>query len=165
MAFTDVIGFLGYILSASAYLLRIPETRGIESIIIGMILVSLGYISLASAKVIKFIEKEHKKSTLKWIPMIGNALLFSFFFLIYFIPNLTFHVRFYDLFAAIGYGLYVLAKWLKDIPMYVVAIPLVMYYFFGAAIKFSEEGWIDKLQLIARTLLIIYYASIPFVNY
>lgn len=181
----DTIALLGYLLSAISYLLHIPEARGITTIIIGMIMISLGYVLLASSKVISLIisddveTKEHytdkktdaqvlkewtlaTKENKNLIAMFGNGLLFLFFTLIHFIPSLTFHVRFYDIFAAIGYGLYVLAKWIPRISMIAVAIPLVMYYFFAAAIKFSEEGWISKLQLVARTLLIVYYASLPF---
>jgi hypothetical protein len=186
MGAMDVIGLTGYVMSAIAYLLHIPEARGVDSVIIGLILLSLGYTLLASSKVVSIIihskdkDKEHytdKKTDAEvlkeWtlatkerknlLALFGNACLFLFFTLIHFIPGLTFHIRFYDIFAAIGYGLYVVSKWVKAIPMYVVALPLVMYYFFGAAIKFYDHGWISIFQMVARTLLMVYYATLPFV--
>lgn len=181
MSFGNIIGLIGYILSAAAYLLHIPEAKNNTNVVIGMIIITLGYLALAAAKIIGLIiqEKEHfekknddvtklkewtlttkeNKNIIAWF---GNLLLLIFFAGIFIYPQMTFHVRFYDAFAAIGYGLYVLSTWIHSIPMYIVALPLVMYYFFGMSLKFNEEGWISKVQLIARFLLVIYYSMMPF---
>jgi hypothetical protein len=158
-------GLVGYMLSFIAYMMFVPEALQHYPIIIGMILVSAGYIILFVREVYgKVIEKtkakpEDKRSMWKnarKLHVAGFALLAAFFFLIHIYPNVTFHLRFYDIFAAIGYIVAFFNEF-GYIPAWIAYVPLVVYYALAGSVKVFEKGWAEKLQLISRLLLAFYY--------
>lgn len=86
---------------------------------------------------------------------LGYAFLAIFFGLIHFYPQLTFHVRYYDKLAAIGAFLRTVTN-LRYISLIGVLF-LLAYYFLGTIPKFSEKGMVNKLQLVSRAMLVVYY--------
>jgi hypothetical protein len=134
-----------------------------------MLVVSMGYILLLANKILTLKKGASKKTddqsyaedrlsnmyghgdTMK---LFGYALLFTFFGVIHFFPQFTFHLRFYDIFAAVGYFI---AMFTKYVPLWVAYVPLVVYYVLGGGIKIFEKGPIEKIQLVARILLAVYY--------
>jgi uncharacterized membrane protein (DUF485 family) len=109
-------------------------------------------------------EEIQKKQSLNAIlKSIGFALVFSFFCLIHVAPQFTFHLRFYDMFAAVGYFLALLSS-VKIVPYWIACIPLVAYYVIAGGIKLVEPGIIEKIQLIGRLVLAMYYGIGIFAN-
>lgn len=152
------LGTVGFFLTVIGYLGVLHRAFPSFPVMMGMIMLTTGYGCLLMASLAK--KKENGKgesemtSTLK---KVGYILLFSFFTLIHLFPGLTFHVRYYDIFAAVGYGLALLTKLIPGIPVAVPYTILTIYYILGSYQKISEESWIDFLQLISRTLLAIFY--------
>lgn len=155
---------VGYLLSFISYLLFVPEALQHSPIIIGMILVSSGYIILFVREVYKSLNNHDTKARYKPIVLknasilhvVGFGLLALFFFAIHIYPGITFRLRFYDIFAAMGYFTAFFAE-LGYIPFGIAYVPLVLYYSLSGSIKIFEEGWVEKLQLIARLSLATYY--------
>ena len=86
---------------------------------------------------------------------LGYAFLAIFFGLIHFYPQLTFHVRYYDKLAAIGAFLRTVTN-LRYISLIGVLF-LLAYYILGTIPKFTEKGLVNKLQLVSRAMLVVYY--------
>jgi hypothetical protein len=161
------IGITGLFLSAVSYMMYIPEAVEQVSTVLGMILVSCGYILLLIDQIFGvYINslKEKKKTddvkdlqkTSKIINVLGYILLAIFFFLIHLMPEFTFRIRFYDVFAAIGYFVAIFTKF-GMVPLWSAYMPLIVYYLLAGSIKVFETGIIEKIQLIARLLLAAYY--------
>lgn len=175
-AIFNYVAMVGFLLSAISYLSHMFV--GFESVpfVIGMLLISVGYASLFTVKVLGELkarkEGENKKTDAPttdegenpksgWdskalLQYFGYGMLFTFFTLIYFRREFTLHYRFYDAFAGIGYFLMMLTKY---IPLAIAVFPVTLYYLFGGLFKIHESGWINKLQLVARTLLFTYYGA------
>lgn len=171
------LAIVGYFLSAVGYLARLAEGIPRFGIMLGMMLATSGYLFLLLSKMRKlreeaeqvvvqkkegFSEKEAKDEVIKNMGVmtsqtfeyVGFTVLFAFFGGILLFPSLTFKVRYYDPFAAAGYGMALLKSF---VPYYIPYILLTLYYTFGSHIKLDEEGWVNKIQLVSRTLLAIYY--------
>jgi hypothetical protein len=69
---------------------------------------------------------------------------------------MTFQLRFYDVFAAIGNLVAVFTKF-GYIPLWFAFTPLIIYYVLAGSIKVFEKGLIEKVQLVARLTLAAYY--------
>ena len=155
------IGTIGFFLTVVGYVGVFIHAFPTFPIMIGMIMLSTGYGCLMVASIFKKKEKEHfgagESNTVSTLKKTGYTLLFLFFALIHLYPGLTFHVRYYDIFAAVGYGLALLSKFVPAIPVAVPYSILTLYYIFGSYQKLDEEGWINFVQLISRTLLAIFY--------
>lgn len=172
----NYIALVGFLLSALSYLAHtFVKFEGIP-FIIGMLLISSGYEALFSSKLIAIIkerkqshdkktdapskdEEENPKPKLDvqtLLQYFGYALLAIFFTLIFFKREFTLQFRIYDPLAAIGNFMMLFTKY---IPVSIAVFPLILYYLFGGLIKVREEGWINKLQLVARMLLMTYYGA------
>lgn len=168
----DIAAAIGYSASAITYLAHgIQEHENIY-VLIGMSLVTCGYASLFGSKIMALYNawkhRQNKKNDevtrdddadYQWktiLQYFGYALLATFFTVILIRPEFTLHVRFYDIFAAIGYEMLLLSKWIS---IKIALIPIMLYYLFGAIKKISEKGWISKTQLFARTVLLVYYGA------
>lgn len=161
------LGISGFFLSAISYMMYIPEALEHISTILGMILVACGYVLLLIYKIFNvYIDslKEKKKvddvnqlqKNSKIINILGYTLLAMFFFLIHLMPEFTFRIRFYDVFAAIGYFVAIFTKF-GMVPLWAAYVPLIIYYLMAGSIKVFESGFIEKIQLLARLLLAGYY--------
>lgn len=177
----NYVAMAGFILSALSYLAHMFV--GFESVyfVIGMTMLVCGYSALFTSKLIAVIKEkkaaEDKKTDAPTpdayggdegknpktsfesktvLQYFGYALLTTFFVLIFVKPEFTLHIRFYDVFAAVGYFLMMLTKY---VPLALAVFPVLLYYIFGGAYKITEEGWINKLQLVARSLLALYYGA------
>lgn len=175
-AIINYIAMFGFLLSAVSYLSHMFVAFESVYFVIGMLLISVGYTSLFVVKLLGLLkerkEREQKKTDALtedegdnpkdgWdvkaaLQYFGYGMLFTFFGLIYFKPEFTLHYRFYDAFAAVGYFLMMLTKY---IPLALALFPVVLYYLFGGLHKIHEKGWINKLQLVARSLLLVYYGA------
>lgn len=171
-SYVYVFGLVGYFLSLVSYLLYVPEALERYPIIIGMVLISSGYILLFVHQIYslyiqrldnqnkkhdrKADDTDHMKKNAKIISIAGYALLAAFFFVIHIFPQITFRLRYYDVLAAIGYFVAFFTKF-GYIPMWFAYAPLVLYYILAGSIKVFEKGWVEKLQLVARFLLAMYY--------
>lgn len=162
-----LLGTVGYFLSFVSYLLYVPEAIEQYPIIIGMVLISSGYILLFINKIYSFYIKslderhkhddtEHMKKNAKILSVTGYALLAAFFFTIHLFPQITFRLRHYDVLAAVGYFVAFFTSF-GYIPLWFAYAPLVLYYILAGSIKVFEKGWIEKLQLVARMMLAVYY--------
>lgn len=162
-----VLAIAGFFLCFISYVMYIPEVIEHVPTVIGMVLVASGYAILFIHKIyalhIKTLETKKKQddvSKLKRIATImdftGYVLLAIFFFGIHVFPALTFRVRFYDVFAAIGYFVGMFTK-TSLVPVWVAFAPLVIYYVFAGSVKVFEHGIIEKIQLVGRLLLAAYY--------
>lgn len=161
------LGISGFFLSFISYTMYIPEAVEHVSTVLGMVLVSCGYVLLLIDKVYNvYIDslKERKKTdnikelqrNSKIINILGYIMLATFFFLIHLMPEFTFRIRFYDVFAAIGYFVAVFTKF-GIVPVWAAYVPLIIYYLMAGSIKVFETGVIEKIQLLARLLLAGYY--------
>lgn len=151
-----IFAFVAYILTVVGYILRAFEGIPRWTIFLGMCIVTVGYSILLYSKWLSVQDKEkHKLHTTK-LNKIGYAVLFTFFMGIYIFPALTFTVRYYDIIAAVGYFAGAVSKY---IPVVVSYGCLALYYVLGAYQKTKEEHWVDKLQLVSRTMLSIFYIS------
>lgn len=142
-----------YFLTLLGYVFRAFEGIPRWSIFIGMILVTIGYAILFYSKWQGLNKKKDEKETSK-INKIGYGVLFMFFLGIHIYPSLTFTVRYYDMLAAIGYAAGVVSAYIPVIVSYTF---LALYYVLGAYQKTKEEEWVDKLQLVSRSMLSLFY--------
>lgn len=169
----DIAAAIGYSASAFTYLAHGIQERENMYVLIGMMLVTLGYSSLFGSKIIALyknwkqrLNKKNDEVThdddaadYQWktiMQYFGYALLATFFTVILIRPEFTIHVRFYDIFAAIGYVMLLLSKWIST---KIALVPIILYYLFGSIKKITDKGWINKTQLVARTILLIYYGA------
>lgn len=162
----------GFLLSALSYVSHMLIDFENPYFVIGMILIVTGYVALFASKLLGVLKERtyarvkktddesanpksnaDAKTVLQYF---GYAILAVFFTMIFFKPEFTLHVRFYDVFGAVGNFMLLLTKY---IPLSLAVFPLVLYYVIGGAYKIKEEGWINKLQLVARALLALYYGS------
>lgn len=146
---------IGYGLSAIGYVAHLNDALPKYSTIFGMCLISLAYACMCFAKVIR--ERKARDDTEKTLTITGYVLASIFFFLIHIFPQLTFNVRYYDIFGAVGYG--VLSVGTAFLPL---IVPLgygiaTLYYIFGSYQKLSEPAWMDRIHLLARTILAVIY--------
>lgn len=169
---------IGYGLSVVGYLIRISEGAPKVGIVIGMILIASAYGFMFSGKLADPADDEtdtEEKRTVwdkvkdEWnsaegLTTIGYAVASFFFIAIHLFPFLTFHVRYYDVFGAIGYGLSAAGMWLSHALLKVGLGVVVLYYIFGSYQKLKEEGWVDKLQLLSRSLLAVCYGVYAIVH-
>lgn len=162
-----VLGIVGFFLSFVSYFMFIPEAIENWPTVVGMIVIGSGYLVLFIDKIfsiyIKSLEDKKKKDDIrdlqkneKILNLVGYVLLATFFFMIHLLPQVTFRVRFYDVFAAIGYFVAVFTKF-AYVPVWAAYVPLVIYYVLAGSIKVFEKGMIDKIQLVARIVLAAYY--------
>lgn len=170
----NYIAMAGFFLSGLSYLSHVLV--GYESLyfVMGMILLVFGYGALFTSKLLEVLKERKLAATKKrddtgadmeelsstnaktLTKYFGYAALATFFGIIFIKPEFTLHVRFYDAFAAMGYFALLLTKY---IPLALAVFPVLLYYIFGAGFKIKEEGWINRLQLVARTLLVVYYGA------
>lgn len=166
-----LLAICGYFLSFVGYAARVYEQMPKLPIVIGMIIVTLGYLALLASKVLIVSDSKYrvnakenpdvgvplfhtnKNRGAEWLMFAGNALLAIFFVSIFLLPELTMHVRWYDIFAAFGYS-----SAIAPVPAIIPLTSLVIYYFFGAVTKSWSESWIDKTQIVSRLMLAIFYA-------
>lgn len=169
----NVIAMIGFILSALTYLSNAFTTGRTVYMIIGMIVITSGYIFMFSSKFIAYLKAtkdaaDKKNDTLTTdvhaaavdiktiLQYLGYATLAVFFIGTFFFRQFTIHYRFYDFFAAAGYSLMTLTKF---IPITIPLILVILYYFFGCLIKIWDDGIINKTQMVARFLLLMYYTA------
>lgn len=165
---------IAYGLSALGYLGRFVEGIPNVGILIGMVLISsaYGFMFLSKIWTDKQAAKEDsktdaaKKDTGKKLTVIGYSLAALFFFGIHLVPQLTFTVRFYDIFGAVGYGAAAIGTALLPALLPIGYAIAAVYYVLGSYQKVSQSGWIDRIQLISRTLLAFIYGvtALSFTN-
>ena len=150
---TKEIPMIGYLLVSLAYMIRIPTVykriNKEPTLLVGTAILISSYLILAKHK----LEKEKKEEHHINLPY---GFLALFFILAYFIPlNIT--VRFYDIFAALGYSLLFIAS-IKPQKMILQAglIIIAVYYICGGLVKVSEFSFEDMLLLVGRLLLGFY---------
>lgn len=148
--------FVAYALTVLGYVFRAFEGIPRWSIFLGMCIVTVGYSILLYSKWLSVQDKEKHKVHSTKLNKIGYGILFTFFFGIYVFPSLTFTVRYYDIIAALGYFAGVISKY---IPVGISYVCLALYYVLGAYQKTKEEHWVDKLQLVSRAMLSIFYVA------
>lgn len=162
---------IAYGLSILGYVGRFAEGFPNVGILIGMITISMAYGFMFLSKVYKREteprgeDKEHgdtKKK--KWgddmkkvFTILGYGLASIFFFAIHIVPQLTFTVRYYDIFGAVGYGLAAIGTAILPFLLPFGYAITSLYYIFGSYQKTEESGWIDRIQLISRTILALVY--------
>ena len=172
------IGLFGYGLSTLGYIGRAFQGFPSISILIGMILVTLGYLFVFIDKYQKMnkdkdyngtsVPSSKKSRKMKLLSLnkyiskltLGYILLFVFFTLIHIYPQFTFTVRYYDKFAALGYFTLLFQKYVSYKIYFIPAVLLTLYYILGSYQKIIEQDdFIDYLQLISRMLLALYYSE------
>jgi hypothetical protein len=152
------LALLGTALSAGSYVGRFVEGIPAPGIMMGMIVVTLGYCVWTAVYLQKVRGESTPEQQTKYGALLGSALLCTFFTLTFLFPQLTFRVRWYDALASLGYGLLALSTWLPTVTILAFAI-LSLYYTFGSYHKLWETDSIAKIQLIARTLLAVFYGT------
>ena len=98
-----------------------------------------------------------KKDPAKIFTIIGYSLASIFFFAIHIFPQLTFTVRYYDIFGAVGYGAAAIGTALVPIILPIGYAITTLYYIFGSYQKLEESEWIGRIQLISRSILALVY--------
>ena len=158
------VAIVGFSLSILGYVARLFEGLPSLWILTGMLIITMGYCSLLYGAIkdkAAALKEAHKDDAGKHsgsnhgnvYTKIGYWLLFTFFTLIHFIPQLTFTVRYYDKVAALGSVI----KIVPGIPVVAGASVMLLYYVLSAYQKLFEDEWIDKLQLVSRSVLVAYY--------
>lgn len=170
---------LAYGLSVIGYLGRFAEGIPRVGILLGMTIISFAYGFMLMSKVYKKMKsenkKEHddkdekydkdkegheeggKKDISKILTIVGYSLASIFFFAIHVIPQLTFTVRYYDIFGAIGYGAAAIGTAFVPIILPIGYAITTLYYIFGSYQKLNESEWIGRIQLISRSILALVY--------
>lgn len=175
---------IAYGLSILGYIGRFFEGIPNVGILTGMVIITMAYGSMFLSKVYKKNESKkkdesHKKADdndvdndkksanegktdektdmKKVFTIIGYSLASVFFFAIHIFPQLTFTVRFYDIFGAVGYGFAAIGTALIPFLLPFGYAITSLYYIFGSYQKTEESGWIDRIQLISRTVLALVY--------
>ena len=109
---------------------------------------------------VKTETKDHKNEKTEKIDTTllrtGYFFLFLFFAGSHLFPSITERVRYYDIFAAGGYLLNMLTDY---ITFYIPIVLLLIYYICGSYQKILDwkESRINKLQLVSRSMLVLYY--------
>lgn len=158
------IAMVAAILTASTYLGRSIVDANYDTIafVIGMLILSYGYFALfiASLRKVALPEDEDKEAKKKdrW-SLVGYILLATFYIGSIVIPGITPHIRFYDYFAAAGYGLMLIKSFVVGFPVLVAVLPLVFYYLFASIQKVRKShDLLDRLQAVARIMFFVYYS-------
>jgi len=154
-----LFGVIAFTVTILAYLLNAKHTN--INIFPGMVMLISGYTLLLIGEVIALRKHaDHQNEQIQDTPVkqYGYALLAIFFGLIHIYPQLTFHVRYYDKFAAIGAFLLAISN-LYYLTFIGVSF-LLVYCILGTIPKFTETGLVNKLQLFSRALLVIHYGII-----
>lgn len=161
---------VAYGMSILGYVGRFIEGIPNVGILIGMTIISTAYAFMFLSKLYKKLEPkketlEEKKAEIqrnwgKIFTIVGYALASIFFFAIHFIPQLTFTVRYYDIFGAVGYGVTALGTSLLSTSLLPIGYAITaLYYVCGSYQKLGESEWIGRLQLISRTILAVMYGA------
>lgn len=155
---------IAYGLSVLGYVGRFVEGIPRAGILIGMTLISTAYGFMFLSKVYKKKgesgekeDDERKKKIGKSFTIIGYTLAAIFFFSIHIIPQLTFTVRYYDIFGAIGYATSAVGTAALPILLPIGYAITTLYYVFGSYQKLGEDEWIGRIQWISRTILALVY--------
>jgi hypothetical protein len=178
------LGTVGYFLSAVGYIARVFTLDVYTAAFLyGTLFVTLGYglLFIFNVKeVAASIKKEESESKSKseskktddkakpdtkdhkeektdsTLLRTGYFFLFLFFAGSHLFPSLTERVRYYDIFAVGGYLLNMLTDY---ITFYIPLVLLLIYYICGSYQKILDwnNGWINKLQLVSRSILVVYY--------
>jgi len=172
------LGTIGYLLSAIGYIARVFSLNIYTmTFLYGTVFVSLGYglLFIFNVKEVASIKneeseskkhedihediheakpKDEKNNTV--LLRTGYFFLFLFFAGSHFLPSLTERVRYYDVFAASGYLLNILTDYIS---FYIPILLLLIYYICGSYQKILDwkESGINKLQLVSRSILVVYY--------
>lgn len=162
MKLIHLIATFGFLLTFVAYLSRFPQAlhHKYPTVIIGTLLLLSGYGML----ILKEIKDNDKKVTPEYTKKLDNYqligyLLLSIFFIGSYIIPLNFYVRFYDIFAAFGFILIIIAKFNKNLlSLKWGLMVIILYYLFGGLSKIGESGFDDICLLIGRLLLTIVYS-------
>lgn len=164
---------IAYGLSFLAYVGRFVEGLPQLGILFGMALISSAYGFMFLAKVYHKNHSEsptdkHKKKVdlAKVFTIIGYSLAATFFLAIHVFPKLTFRVRNYDIFGAIGYAASAVGSALLPVLLPLGYAITTFYYIFASYQKLEEADWIDRIQFISRTILALVYGvtAMSFVN-
>lgn len=164
---------IAYGLSFLAYIGRFVEGLPRLGILFGMALVSSAYGFMFLAKVYhkkqSDLQKDHQKKNpdlSKVFTIIGYSLAATFFLAIHVFPKLTFRVRNYDIFGGIGYAASAAGTALLPVLLPIGYAVTTLYYIFASYQKLEEADWIDRIQLISRTILALVYGvmAVSFVN-
>jgi len=179
------LGTVGYLLSAVGYIARVFTLDVYTAAFLyGTLFVTLGYglLFIFNVKEVASIKKEGSESgseaeskskktydkvktetkdhknekTDTTLLRTGYFFLFLFFAGTHLFPSLTERVRYYDIFAAGGYLLNMLTDY---ITFYIPIVLLLIYYICGSYQKILDwkESRINKLQLVSRSMLVLYY--------
>jgi len=170
--------FIAYSIVTIAYISRIPyvlkQYDKHPTLFIGSIILVSAYALLAFNKVKLYYQEKHEKhekeekdekhekhnqTAFNKYLCLAYGLLSAFFISSYGIPfNIT--VRFYDIFAAVGYSLlFINTLRPTDFILNSGLIIIAIYYFLGGIIKIYERNFDDVLLLLGRILLVIYTIS------
>jgi len=163
-----LIASLGFALTLFGYALRAYSGLPTYYIVAGMLMLTVGYTLLLVSAILEYRdtpENKHEVITYKNkkkeeddsnIAIYGYTVLCLYFGLIQFFPQFTYNMRWYDLvgFFAAGFKIIPVA------PIMLATSLWCIHYVFGALQKVKEnEGVINKVQLVSRILLSIYYIS------
>lgn len=164
-----IVAMIGFIISALTYVTHAFDQRSDVYVLIGMTVITLGYVFLFAGKLIAYRqgqkadavkktdeEHENPKPGSNVLPYFGYATLAIFFIGTFFFRQFTIHYRFYDVFGGIGYLMMMLTKY---IPAVIPIACVLLYYFFGGIVKIWDEGWVNKAQMVARSMLVVYYGA------
>lgn len=152
---------LAYTMTIIGYLGHAHEAIPKWTTFLGMVIITSAYILMTAAKVVsKDKDKEKQKGLSKKLSISGYIMASVFFFAIHIFPQLTFHVRYYDIFGAIGYAVSALGASIIPMLLPVGYIICTMYYIFGGYQKVFEPHWVDRLHLVARTVLAVVYGML-----
>lgn len=146
-----------------SYVMLIRTAFNSTKTTIGMIIVSSGYALLACGLLYNAIypQNDEADETVEkpritpsvYLTMTGALCLAMFFIVIHFDHGFTFHLRYYDVFAAFGYMTYFI------LPSNIFThLNIIVYYVLGAFAKIGEPGIVSLLQLVGRSLLVVYHS-------
>ena len=169
------IGIIAFAITIASYFLKAFQAKKIGvGIIWGSFLLIAGYSLLMIGEIV--ILRQHKEKGAEHygeggsddkerdrkydledigVTRFGYVFLIIFFGLVHFYPQLTFHVRYYDKFAAIGAFFRAVSN-LRYVSL-IGVVSLLIYYVLGTIPKFTEKGIVNKLQLVSRAMLVVYY--------
>lgn len=168
----NLLAFFAYLLTSLSYATRFPKAFADprKTLIVGTILLVLGYGFLASNKVLSLQSKpdtfdENKLKKKRFLMLIGFALLAIMFMFSFVIP-LNFVVRFYDPFAAIGYSFLFLGTLLPQlVPIKIGQSIILIYYLLGGLFKIGETELPEIGLMISRLLLALYNGAAIFLGH
>ncbi len=164
----NVVAMIGFVLSALTYVWNAFKEGRTIYMVMGMIVITAGYVLMFSSKLVAYLEAKKAakaKKTDDVVPSnntnmilqyLGYATLAVFFIGTFFFRQFTIHYRFYDIFAGLGYSLMTMTRF---IPVIIPLVLVALYYLFGSLIKVWESGFINKTQMVARFMLLMYYTA------